>query len=556
MRLLKLFFTALMILVLFVDAKAGVNIKNGNFYISYTDHDLTAFNGFDITRTYNSHATGKGLFGYGWGSEFETRLYIIGDGNLLVIEYGAGTWNTFSMAEQNEALLTQCINQLVKAAVKNEDIQNNPVEVNRFRRNMRNSLSDRLKKWVRYSQKDLVQSPTLPEGTRWQSMDLGYNELVKTKTGFKRTKDDGSFDLFNTKGNLVGHYTAEGKLVYSINYNEKGQITQLKDKGNNLFFFTFTKEGFVQSVRSRQGTSLYWYKGNALIKTKDIANNVYRHEYDSAYNMIAIYYTDRSPMFIEYENTTLFCKKITEPNGRVTEYVYNSFYDEKGNVDNNHYATWVFSTEKLGSKTDSSYFEYEIKDKADGSSYQYRYVYRKNNDLFEEINNESCELPDTTRRNNKTIIYRYNNNCITVAKETDSLIVKAEIDTLWNKASKIIYFNKLTQTNSTKLFSYNQAGNPVQINEDGKITSISYTSAQKIASIKNKEKELIYSYNSFHQLQSVTLTGTGELLFVYNKTGELLRTESKKGKEVAAAIETCYQEMEKYIQETSIQFDF
>lgn len=555
MRLRQLFFTAV-ILFSFLSAKAGVNIKNGNFYISYTDHDLTAFNGFDITRTYNSHATGKGLFGYGWGSEFETRLYIIGDGNLLVIEYGAGTWNTFSMADQNEALLTQCINQLVKAAVKNEDIQNNPVEVNRFRRNMRNNLSERLKKWVRYSQQGLVKSPLLPEGTRWQSMDLGYNELVKTKTGFKRTTDDGRFDLFNTNGYLVGHYTAEGKLVYSISYNEKGQITQLKDKGNNLFFFAFTKEGFVQSVKSRQGTSYYWYKGNALVKTKDIANNVYRHEYDSAYNMTAIYYTDRSPMRIEYENTTLFCKKITEPNGRITEYVYNSFYDAQGNVDGNHYATWVFSTEKPGSKTDSSYFEYELKDKADGSTYQYRYVYRKNDDLFEEINNESCEMPDTTRRNNKTITYKYNNNCVTVEKETDSLIVKAEIDSVWNKASKITYFNKRTQITRTKLFTYNEAGNPVQINEDGKITSIAYTSAQKLASVKNKDKEFIYRYNSFQQLQSVTLACIGELLFVYNKTGELLRTESKKGKEVAAEIEASYKEMEKYLEETSIEFDF
>ena len=53
-------------------ATAGVNIKNGNFYISYTDHDLAKFNGFELMRTYNSKSVEKGLFGFGWGSEIET----------------------------------------------------------------------------------------------------------------------------------------------------------------------------------------------------------------------------------------------------------------------------------------------------------------------------------------------------------------------------------------------------------------------------------------------------------------------------------------------------
>ena len=47
---------------------AGVNLKNGNFYINYTDiiapgggHDI------EIIRTYNSKATEVGWFGFGWG---------------------------------------------------------------------------------------------------------------------------------------------------------------------------------------------------------------------------------------------------------------------------------------------------------------------------------------------------------------------------------------------------------------------------------------------------------------------------------------------------------
>ena len=56
-------------------AFSGVNLKNGNFYISYTDiivpgggHDL------EIVRTYNSKSTDRGWFGFGWGSDYETYL--------------------------------------------------------------------------------------------------------------------------------------------------------------------------------------------------------------------------------------------------------------------------------------------------------------------------------------------------------------------------------------------------------------------------------------------------------------------------------------------------
>ena len=54
---------------------AGVNYKNGNFYVSYTDIVVPGGGkDLEITRTYNSHSTKAGWFGMGWGSDFETRL--------------------------------------------------------------------------------------------------------------------------------------------------------------------------------------------------------------------------------------------------------------------------------------------------------------------------------------------------------------------------------------------------------------------------------------------------------------------------------------------------
>ncbi len=86
--------TNLMLLLLGVfalSANAGVNLKNGNFYISYTDIIVPGGGKkLEITRTYNSKSTSVGWFGFGWGNVYETSLIPSPDGCVVVSEYGSG----------------------------------------------------------------------------------------------------------------------------------------------------------------------------------------------------------------------------------------------------------------------------------------------------------------------------------------------------------------------------------------------------------------------------------------------------------------------------------
>ena len=76
---------------------AGVNYKNGNFYVSYTDIVVPGGGkDLEITRTYNSHSTHAGWFGMGWGSEFETRLEVGADGAVVIHENGSGARTRFT----------------------------------------------------------------------------------------------------------------------------------------------------------------------------------------------------------------------------------------------------------------------------------------------------------------------------------------------------------------------------------------------------------------------------------------------------------------------------
>ena len=76
---------------------AGVNIKNGNYYVTYKDIVVPGGGkDLEISRTYNSTISRVGWFGMGWASEFETRLEAGADGSVTVVEYGNGAMTRFT----------------------------------------------------------------------------------------------------------------------------------------------------------------------------------------------------------------------------------------------------------------------------------------------------------------------------------------------------------------------------------------------------------------------------------------------------------------------------
>src|ERR1700722_19785470 len=91
-------------------ASANVSLKNGNFFIGYTD--IVYPGGFEpkIERVYNSKASYRGKFGPGWGNEYDVHLTVMADGSVVVFEYGGGAENRFSPVAFNAAELDKGVN--------------------------------------------------------------------------------------------------------------------------------------------------------------------------------------------------------------------------------------------------------------------------------------------------------------------------------------------------------------------------------------------------------------------------------------------------------------
>jgi YD repeat-containing protein len=539
-----------------VELNGGVNIKNGNFYLSYTDLDLTAKKGIDITRTYNSSSVEDGLFGFGWGSMLETRLYIIGDGNLVVKYWGGGSMILYTSNQPDEELLNTCLDQLVTAAIENEDLENNPSDISAFRTLLRQSVNERVKKWIKYDQLDLVRTPDQLSVTQWRASMLSFGQITLNADGFVQLSEDGSSDRFNKDGYLTAHLSAGGNPVFEVTYKIGNRISTLTDKGGNVFYFSLTSSGKVERITTRGGSSRYWYKDNLLVRSVDAGKNDYRFGYDSAYNMRSVHYTDGTAMYMEYEEATNFCKKVTDRKGAVTEYVYKFFYEENGEVSPNHFATYVLKQSPGKPGTDSAYYEYEIRDLENGEEYQYRYFQNLNGNTYEEINDEQCRWPVILRKNQQELRFRYSAQCGILSRDADSLRIEAQLDSLLQQPVQLLYIDKQSNDTLLKQMELNEYGKPVRIRFRNTDTRITYNKDQLPVEIVFEKGTLTYIYDAYNRVIQVRAGTTGVLELEYDQNNEISKRSSKQGSSAADQIYALYEAATQRIKNAKILYTF
>ena len=176
-------------------AFGGVNLKNGNFYITYTDiivpggdHDL------EVTRTYNAKSIENGWFGYGWGSLYETKLIVSADGSVVVIENGSGAQTRFVPKEAVN--VESASKKIVEAMKKKEPMSEAATKALVTRLNNDAEIRQA------YSKKYNIETK-LADGTTLYSNDRGIQTITKEKEGYKRSNSDGRTDYFDNEGKLM-----------------------------------------------------------------------------------------------------------------------------------------------------------------------------------------------------------------------------------------------------------------------------------------------------------------------------------------------------------------
>ncbi|WP_406685483.1 DUF6531 domain-containing protein [Seonamhaeicola sp. MEBiC1930] len=528
---------------------AGVNLKNGNYYVSYTDIEMNTFRSAftSIVRTYNSKSTTVGLFGFGWGSELETKLYVYPDGTLIVQENGSGGTTYYKSSLVTDDMLELMIDELLDVTLSEGAISDSPDAIIERRNRLMRDMEYRSREWGKYVKKGLLEYTTdFPEGMEWESYQRGNSKMIRTGNGYKRitNRETETFDL---SGNMTRYDKGNGE--YSIlEYKDNKLYKMIAASGDELIF-KLNEDGFITSIKSKVGNSSYIYDGKKLIETKDAASNIYKHAYDDLYNMTSISYQDGSTYRIEYHPKTFYVKKIIDKVGDITEYEYHVFYNEDGTIDKNHYATSVIK-EFYGEKN-SNYYEYIIGVKLNGERYN-KMIKTTINGISKETHyDELCNKPTSITRNEYKTTFKYNNRCLLIEKLSasgDSIYIKYH--------SKFEKITNVKNYNGETSFEYNDEGNLIKANKvNGANLELTYDDKGRIESMNQDGDILTFQYNKYGKPIKISKKEGGFIRIEYDKNGEIERVDSNGDHEMALEVTQAYQNMLALIKPAGVNLD-
>ncbi|HXH73385.1 MAG TPA: DUF6531 domain-containing protein [Bacteriovoracaceae bacterium] len=520
---------ALMTLLMSSFAQAGVNFKNGNFYISYTDIVVPGGGKkLEITRTYNSKSTDVGWFGFGWGSEFETRLELSADGSVVVHEHGSGAKTRFTpkTAIDGMAAATKIISEMKKKTALSEKASSELIAKLAANAELRHT----------YAMNFGVQA-TIAPGSILYSDDRGPQELHSTKEGFRRTHTDGRTDYFNAEGQLVKIADKSGYFA-GFTYKD-GNLDSIKDSQAKQIFFSWYPDGLVKEIWSAgDKKTLYKYQDNDLISTKDVGDNSYEFGYDKSHNLNEIRYADKTKLKINYDPKTFFVSEVTERNGESTKYQY----DSNSKSPDDHY--WTLVTKPgFDGKPVTNRYEYEIKAKSDGARYTYRVLTEINGIKTETIYGGNS-LPIKIARGNHVTNFEYNTQGLLIKKSsTKGDFVNIEYDDKINKISKVV------NNEGTTSFEYDGKGNLVKAaNNLGKTVFLIYDSKGKISKMVDQEsatqkRVLGFKYNALGKPVEIEMEKVGKINVAYDNYGEIKKVESSAGHKMALQVTQAFQNL-------------
>jgi YD repeat-containing protein len=528
MKFLKGISFALIAILMVSFAQAGVNLKNGNFYISYTDIVVPGGGKkLEITRTYNSKSTEVGWFGFGWGSEFETRLELSADGSVIIHEHGSGAKTRFTPKTAVDAVAasTKIVNEMKKKTALTETAAADLVKKLASNAELRHT----------YAMNFGVQASIAPGSTLY-SNDRGPQELFVTKEGFKRAHSDGRNDFFNNEGQLV---KIADKSGYSVGFSYKnGQLDSIKDSQAKQIFFSWYPDGLVKEIWSAgDKKATYKYEETDLVATKDVGDNNYEFGYDKSHNLAEIRYADKTKLKISYDPKTFFVTEVTDRNAENTKYQYGA--DPK-NADD-HYWTTV-TKPGFDGKPVANRYEYEIKTTADGSRYTYRIVTEINGIKTDTIFGEHS-LPLKIARGNHVTNFEYNpNGLLTKKSSTKGDFVNIEYDDKINKIKKVV------NNEGTTDFEYDPKGNLIKAaNNQNKVVHLIYDTKGKISKMIDKEgatsRTLSFKYNALGKPVEIEMDNVGKINVAYDNYGEIKKVESSAGHKMALQVTQAFQNL-------------
>lgn len=539
-------------------AVANVSIRNGNFFIGYTD--ILYPGGYEpkIERVYNSKSPFNGVFGWGWGSDYEAYMTVEADGSVLVSESGGGAENRFSPVGVTGKDLEAAVDMIAEAARKAGALGSG-AQLENYKKQLRGNADFRNDEWSKWKAQGKVAARKLAVGTKLVSNRFAYQWITVTANGYVRTSDTGKVETFDANGRMLKVQDKNGNFV-NLSYNKDGKVEKIQDNLNRKMYLSYNRMGKVEKINAESNkTAEYRYNDlGELTYSKDTDGNTYTFKYssDKRHNLVEIGYSDKTTMKIGYYGRDQFenVKSVKDRDGTLTDYTYDKVAGEKNSL-----KVGVNVKTSEGKSVSLSVYEYVFRTKSNGEEWTYRMVSTLDGNRTETTYNECCGLPIFIKRGNEETAFNYDTKGRVTKKVTPNEVTELAYDPKVGKVNRVVRYPKANKKKvEWSTFQYDTRGNlMVAKNSSGAGVNLFYDNLGRIKTMMDQnKKQITFKYNENSKPIEITDPGMGSITVAYANNGEVKKVDSSGGRKIALAVTSAFQNLLEIIRPAGVTLSF
>ena len=528
----------------FAHARADVSLRNGNFFVSFRDISYPGGIEPRVDRVYNSKSDFNGIYGSGWGTEYETHLTMDPDGSLIVTEYGGGANNRFLPKDYSAKGLETGVNLIVDAG-KKAGVVSTAKEVENYRKKLINDFDFRSRQYSVFVNKGLLPRKVVADGTQYTTTEYQYQYITKVKGGYVRILEAGGIQKFNEAGKLV-QLMDRNKNFLNFTYDKGNHLIQLVDNQNRKMNFSYNQQNLVEKITGESGkyASYKYDKRGFMTYSRDDngIENTFKYTDDQFLNLNEIaYLNDKDSkgqpkkMSIVYygPDKKSSVKSVSNTDGTTNEYEYTM--DSKTP---NYYAARVLLKDPKGARISDSKYEYFYKTRLGGEDFTAKMVATVDGDKTETTYDEKLGYPVKIVNNGRTTTMEYDQKGRMVKKITPIETTALTYDATSGKVSKVTR----TVRSGTVLWSEFQydkgtANLVFARNSDKKTVKLVYDTEGRIRALVDQSgRQLTFKYNELSKPIEISDPKLGTVKFSYKNSGEVDKIDSNGGANVATEV--------------------
>jgi YD repeat-containing protein len=543
-------------LIFSAQAFAIVDMKSANYSESWTDLIVPGV-GYDlrINRAYNSRSLFNGLFGFGWCSDYETKIDVTPESNLKLTECGGGMEIIYTPKNFNPGKVDSTI-KMILAEVKRRRPDLKGDYVAGLERELKNNDFMREEFSRRMNIKGKVEDGVIYLANGKEA------ENISLKSGvYKRTLTDGTYQLFDAATGRMTHMYDKNQNYLKLAW-ERDVLQSVADNlGRKLTFKYSSASKKVSEIVGPNGlTAKYAVKGEDLVEVTDAKGKKYKYGYDDVHNLLRIDFGDGTYKALTYNKDKDWVTSFRNQKGCMETYDYQTSKDDP----KNHF--WSLVTKKCGEKiTNKSKYEFFHRLRPDGTGvYLYRVRTEVNNNVTDIVYHEVFGKPISILRDNVKTDYTYYENGFVKTKKEPGRLLAFEYKNSCNKVSQLTLqliedagvspdkqARKTAATNSEKVvktirtrFTYEaqKCNLTLADTSEGQSVKLQYDPQGRISQIEDQAKKLVkIQYEPrFGKPWVVTRPGLGTIQVTYKSDGEIAKVESKQGPNVAVQVASIF----------------